>query len=914
MTLPFREWTPLKCRTTKCESADNQCISIDRWTADHLEYSIDYAGFLGHFTPQAGLFDHWHALIKSFAYDFKLESGADEVVDYGIWLTLMLNANSSGSTQFDLYPFILVDPADPNKWDLELVNGKYYDGVNPWGNYPPGTGHNYFDQPTIQIADLPLSSVLWCESYGTGYQANNDQEHFFRNGARFVLANYLGGSGTPFPVGEETTIWLQVQKIRINYLNPVVNTLSRNSMKQAGGVELILSGLGFDQDNAELGSKSRFYGNNPLHDWDSLVDRIVFEGQNGQGNYTLNIWADFTVDSDEQITIPSMPSMDPGSYRIKLLKIGMDVGDVSSYAGTWRASNDGRMSKGAELGFYVSDVEDRSNVPIILTKWRLRDKDGNYIFRHIAPIDIRAPNAFYEGRLKSVSGLSRAINDETGLYITSDMNLDVVNTDKYFSKLLHTYFLKNQPIELFFVWGNQPEIFKQQMFRGYVEEVSLKGGALSVTMKDLTTKYFNKKIPKMRVTEKQFPNAHENALGRVFPIHIGHCAHTATDASGMCEALYIDTVNHKYLADAYSLKSIYAVFSDGAIVPPANYSVIYENGGRTCIKFTADQGQSKITFNSKGYTYAPLNSINGYVQHPVYVLLFFLYFIAEIPADLIDRESFEKVKELLDAVDSGIATSGYLPIEEERVAQDIIQEELETLGAALFPDKEGRFKLELLDISSISSSKMIYSQIHTMSPPERDYGYIRAVNQIKANYNFVPAAQIFKGSKSQSRSDSIKDFEEVIESSQDLNMRWTTSGILVDKRLSDELYKRGYGYRLIKFATAIDLVDYLDIYSIFRLQDPFAVSADGLGDVGRYCYVEKVDYDFEANLLSFESRDLSFILRKYLILGSEDVLASNWSSAPDEDKAFAYLCNETTGNFADGEAGKILIDENKIAI
>ena len=39
-------------------------------------------------------------------------------------------------------------------------------------------------------------------------------------------------------------------------------------------------------------------------------------------------------------------------------------------------------------------------------------------------------------------------------------------------------------------------------------------------------------------------------------------------------------------------------------------------------------------------------------------------------------------------------------------------------------------------------------------------------------------------------------------------------------------------------------------------------------------------------------------------------MADNWDIATEEDKMFGYLCDEVTDEFADGDPGKQLCDEN----
>jgi len=919
MALPHREWSNFDLVTLLRSSDDNDDAHIEDWTTDHLIFADGHAGKMGSFTPQADLYQAWHPIFKPKSTDFALLTSMDQCVDYGFWYVASLLSNEVGEVSGVLIPYVLHDAGTV---DYDLVNGKYYDGVvgHDWSAYPPGTGHNYFDAQTITIASLPYSDVNWVCAYNGSAEGNLDQAMFFKNGVRLRMCNW-DAVGEVFPVGESCAIWVDIQKIRANYLNPIVNSLSQNSMLPAGGIPLVLTGLGFDQDDAELSNASRNSQNLGVS-WNSNVGFIDFVGQQGQGTTTLTRDAappnGFTIDSDTQITISSMPALALGTYTIRLRKEAVaEIGGggvVSAYAGDWTCGVSGLANPGPRRSFIVGSEEDEDD-PIILTDWQLKDKlDLSFVNKSYSPIDVCCTEKFYDGRLKHVSGLHRAVNDETGIFITSDMSAKLVNVDKEFSKLLAEYYFKNEPIEMYIAFKNWPESYKTQFFRGFVEDHFLKGGEFDVSIRDLTTVFFQRKVPFYRITKEEYPNAHDSAIGRPMQDVIGQLSYTATEASGAMEAFLVDTTTYKYIAARGSLKSITQVYKDGALVS-SDYSVVYEDGGRTYIDFTADQGESKITYNCEGYMYGTWNSENGYVQHPIYVLLFYLALIVGVPVNYIDFDSFEVVKDILDELDPDIATSGYLGLMEELDAMEVTRELCQTIGGSLFPDRYGRLKLAMKDISNITTTQFIIAGIDTIDYPQQDWGLKLAVNRVKVDWNYIPATTRYLGSKEGERQDAVDALSgNYQEATQPLCMKWTTNETLVDKQIFNTLYKRGKGYKKTKIKLPLIFVNSLDIHDSFRLQDSFGVSSDGSGDYGRYLYVEKINYDWIGSTMEIDAIDLTYILRQYLATGDEDSLPSNWSSTTEESKAFAYLCDEITGLFADGDYGKILVDENKVSM
>lgn len=137
-----------------------------------------------------------------------------------------------------------------------------------------------------------------------------------------------------------------------------------------------------------------------------------------------------------------------------------------------------------------------------------------------------------------------------------------------------------------------------------------------------------------------------------------------------------------------------------------------------------------------------------------------------------------------------------------------------------------------------------------------------------------------------------------------------TSETLADQRAWEELAKRGVGERRIEFPISLSWVNVLDVFTNFKLQDPFAIDAAGVGESGGYYFIENLGYDFIKEQLKVTAIDLVWLLTQFCILGDENVLAGNWGDpASKEDRMFCYLGDEITGEFADGEAAKLLMSE-----
>jgi len=416
MTLPYREWTSIVIRTLAYNSIDNSTWSIDHWTDLHIEDGIIGHGNDGSDPKYWG----WHPIIIA-TDNYELVSSADQVIDMAVDIELELEDNSAGVGSWIFYPAYMYRLSIPKVWDADKVTGKYYDGVNQWDAYPPTTGGTTGEIKTLQISDLPYSERLWMPAYYSGAARSNiSQEKAFRIGFVFHFSNY--DIGSPFNNNEYFKCSFNATKITANFLNPVVNSISRNRFSGNGGEELIIRGLGFNQDNAELNDTSRYSSNDPAN-WDSIVDQIIFEGQEGQGDYTLiRTDGDFSVDSDTKITIPSMPAMNGGVYKIKLVKKdvlpGLEGIDVESYAGEFFTDETGKMTSGVDNAYGMFTIivgEAESKAPYFTWEWAWKIA-GELVWKYYAPIDMRADDRFYEGRILNVASTTRSIDDFTGMF------------------------------------------------------------------------------------------------------------------------------------------------------------------------------------------------------------------------------------------------------------------------------------------------------------------------------------------------------------------------------------------------------------------------------------------------------------------------------------------------------------------
>ena len=804
------------------------------------------------------------------------------------------------------YKFVMGILHDPHAADDEpdygYLSGRWYKAPQvEWPAFPIDYDWSYAGYTReIPPSDLPCVERLCIPAWDAvvdNFIALPWSDEGLKNGV--VMARFSHGGVTSD--GEGFTIDINIQLIEAHYMNPITNAFSRYTGPTAGGFPLVLTGLGFDNDDDEIeeGGHARPGG------WDDRVDYIYIQKPDGTPAATFQrTLGDFTVDSNTQITIPSFPVLPAGAYQLRLRKSEGGF-DIYGHAGDWRTDLAGRMTAGERIYIRIGDAARPPRTPVVLTKWKWK-KGDDHVFRWYAPVDVRSPATFWEGMILGMSAFSRGTSDLSGLPLLPDLDLDMDNTTQEFSKLLAEYWVKNQPVEVFLAWGDEPEAVKSYVFKGIVTGYGLPHSRWEVKLGSLLQKYLDVDLPKYRCAVGEYPNIHPSHTNREMPEVLGLASYTGGTTPGAVEAVYVDTAAFEYLAARGSLHAVLEVYADGILVDPAGYAVVYKDGGRTYVDFAADQGDAKITFNAEGYSFAEWDdpsSAGGYVRNPAYQLLFALAFLAEVPDSEVGLDSFDALAAEYEA--QGYGQAGFLVLQDAKSASTVLQEQLFTCGAKLWPARDGRATIGRKDVSDLAPVATLFDQIDALEKPEKPTGFDQAVNSAPVSWGFYPTANLCRGAKLASRQSSIDAFEAEIMPASPWTFPWTASEALVDLRVQEELLKLGFGELRLRVPISLEHDGELDILDTFAFQDPFALDALGGGAAAKLYYVERLTYDLLAGTIGVDAIDLQWLLRMYFVAGDFYALEELWGDASETMRMYAYACDFNTGKFPDGEPGKV---------
>lgn len=909
MTVPYRSFTDFDHATLDLLDA-NVPNSKGSWSASHIANA--YFGFQKN---GDGTWAHWwYGIAKPSSARWALLDGGDEVVSFQWKILFSLIANTTARAQYS--SLLKTSSRSAGEVvDMSAVSGQVYKAGTDWTAYPGVADQGQSeDGKFIVFGDLPKVYWLYGCPYrnGVGTVENEAQAYYFLTGFNARMGPLWGGDPAAGEIAEVRGVF---QEVRVRVFNPVVNSISKSLVSPLGGDELVLSGLGFHNDDDELtDATNNPNSSTPGGGWIDDVREILFIGRSGEGTFTLtSAGGDFTVDSNNQITIDALPTLPIGTYEIKLRKTGVAARLISgnvpeAFAGDYLADvATGEMSEGLRivLTVGVDEAAKKKKTPLLGTDWEFL-VDGLIVHKYYAPIDIRAPARFYDGRILRNSNFARSVSSGLGTYLGSDIDITLSNADREFSRLLFDAYVKNQGVALYYIWSDGAETARTALSAFVVDDYELQGPEFRAKLRDIGAKYFQTALPLYRCTVDEFPNIYEKAINFPKPEILGTFAFSGTDKKGAILAAYVDTVNFIYLAARGSLHAITAVYSAGVLVDPANYTVSYDVDGQTLITFAGDQGDNDITFDCEGYAYAGYeyswNSPAGFVQNPAYVLAFFLAFIVGVPASRLDVASFDVLAAYFDGL--SLSTAGKFAATGEEPAGDYFSQLLYSYGTLAAFDRLGRWTVARKDLSTLGTSKKIWAQIDTLDHPVRQFNTASAFNRLRARWDYVPAADLFKGGAPFESGPSILALGTSIEPSTDPDFKWIDSAAWIAIRADEELRRYAFGDNKFIFSLPIDFLDEVDLLDDVSLQDLFGVTAAGEGDAGRLMYIEALTPDFETMRIDVVCSDLAWLLAEVFILGSP-LMDENWSDAGPEERNFGYLCG-TLGTFADGVAGKKL--------
>jgi hypothetical protein len=222
-----------------------------------------------------------------------------------------------------------------------------------------------------------------------------------------------------------------------------------------------------------------------------------------------------------------------------------------------------------------------------------------------------AARGLVEGRVESVSGVSRSIDPLTPNVQITEVSVGILDTDRTFAALVHNYrsSLRRSVAKLVLISPNVADASAFTQFSGILEDWTQDSPfrwTLRLRLDDRPLARGIMPKPGWAIAETEWPNAHADAVGKFPAIVYGIHDSRGTTAAGMLPTLYVDTSGFRYLVSVGHISSVDRVYKDNIeVVSGWAITKVKINGKLyTLVDFTSTQGSSVITVDAQGLTSA----------------------------------------------------------------------------------------------------------------------------------------------------------------------------------------------------------------------------------------------------------------------------------------------------------------------
>lgn len=219
-----------------------------------------------------------------------------------------------------------------------------------------------------------------------------------------------------------------------------------------------------------------------------------------------------------------------------------------------------------------------------------------------------ASRGYYEGRVKKWGKVPRAVADRRNALQAMVFSLVIDDTDQMFRTIIASgERIYGAAVRCYLTTSNLAFADWFLAFTGRLSDF-VQGENFEWTLNCTgNDQPLLSELPRVFVTEADWPNSHKDALGQPVPHFYGLHDSTSSKAAGTSDGalptLYVDTVGFRYLV-SIGYTTPLRVYKNGALVAVAGYAVSHVTvNGRpyTLIDFVADQTTGVITVDAYGY-------------------------------------------------------------------------------------------------------------------------------------------------------------------------------------------------------------------------------------------------------------------------------------------------------------------------
>lgn len=549
------------------------------------------------------------------------------------------------------------------------------------------------------------------------------------------------------------------------------------------------------------------------------------------------------------------------------------------------------------------DYANKINSPAVLVGIAFGSGTRNY-----AQDYIRIAGTPHKGNILNLPRISGSLGDIQRTYERSKIILIFNDTDKEFRTLetTETVSFKNRVVTIKVGFGDDSYAAPLTLFTGYIcGWRRLDNLRYEIEAEDQSINLENE-YPDKIVELGDYANAHESAIGLIVPIPYGVISALGLSGDGAfghpslsngTGLPFVDTTvdSEKHLvgrqAAAITVDRVYknAVLQTLAV----NYTIAtaaISGQTHTTINWIAGQNPTESDFISCDITFG--------TRRPVEAIYHFLDNFCGYASGNFNTASFNtaKAKESDRGYDFSGALWERLPL---RTILDNWRNEYEF---DIYWNKSGEFCFNYL--TALFSSPPHYTDLlHILEGYNSEPQVSELLNYLSYGYQFHYSKAYFYDYDYRENTDSQTEYGAIYKQFKGFYWVRTTA-------VARDLASR----RIIRFKDPI-------VFDTYRL--PLRTFSDDLADVLEITHFEGLGagghvrrrfqlraFDFDLDDFTNEMilEDASSFMGRACVLGDGAVLPAAWADASGVERDYCYMCDLATGEFSDGEPGKMLVD------
>jgi len=561
---------------------------------------------------------------------------------------------------------------------------------------------------------------------------------------------------------------------------------------------------------------------------------------------------------------------------------------------------------------WQNEADKHVNTPVVLVSIAFNSGTRYYSNEYV-----RTSTQLYKGNIINFPEIASGVGDLDRTYERNKIKIVFSDIDYEFRGLeeSETVSFKNRTVTISIAFSDDNYANSLTVFTGFVYDWR-RGRELTYEF-DVEERSYNleNEYPSTRINLTDYPNAHETALDWVAPIIYGSISaqglsndgawgHPSLSQNDAGTGLpFVDTtvdaekhlVGIQISGSAITVNRVYknrVLQTEGAgndyqisnttINGEEHTTIDWEAGNNPT---SADMITADVTFGSR----RPVEAIRHFLES----------FCGYTYATDFNATSYTNAT----TVETNRSYTFDGALWEAKPLRTILDEWRAEFELDIYWDKDGLLCFKYLT-SEVSSSPNEYDDVrHILKGFDSDPQVYKLLNKLIYGYNYNYAKTYYHNKSTYQDTGSQTKYGGTFQ--EFAGFRWIRSAAMANDIAARKIIRR-------KDPITFDIMNFpLKTFSD-DLTDTLKITHfEGVGSSGysnKYMQIRKISLDINTYINQMLLEDVSSFSGKACVLGDDTVLPASWASASGAERDYCYLCDSSTEQFSDGEAGKRLFD------